>query len=222
MAKERLTSRYWEVLIYPDSILWNWKIIWNNNIVLPLAVSPEHDPTQNNEVDVDLENKLHYHAILRYPNSTTESNIQQLMNQIYSSGKAPKPIKVYSLIDRYRYLVHLDHPEKQQFKDPGDSDEVALKKIECHCGFDIDLYKEFDGVEVQKMMDEIEQIIQEKKFITLRALCEYLQIRHRGDLMRVLRSHHNYFNQYIYGYITESKLDVDIMRADYDMEGVVV
>lgn len=214
VAKDRLTSRYWEVLIYPDSVLWNWKIIWKNNIILPLAVSPEHDPTKNLEVNVDLENKIHHHAILRYPNSTTESTIKKLMDQLYESGSSPKPIKVYDLVARYRYLVHLDDPEKQQFKEPGDPEKVALDKIECLCGFDIEQYKQFDNVEVMKLMDELEQIIQNKRFITMRALAEYLQLSHRGDLVRILRGHHNYFNQYMNGYLTEAKYEHDFVQLD--------
>lgn len=213
MAKDRLTSRYWEILLYPDAIVNWWQTMWKNNIILPLAVSPLHDPSLNADQDADTEQKKHYHAIIRYPNSTTDTTIKKIVDELYIDH-GPKPLKVYDLMARYRYLVHLDNPEKQQFKEPGDSEKIAFDKIQCFCGFDIDVYKELDGVEIQKLMDELEQIINVKHFITLRALAEYIQLLHRGDLMKVLRSHTGYFNLYITGFLTEAKYEKDLVQLD--------
>lgn len=112
---ENEKSRYWAFVIWPESLPEDWKqrLIDTH---LEMAVSPLHDQDQ----DPDGPKKPHYHVLLKYGNVTTMKNISSIIREALGTGigSGDGAIKrVNSARGYFRYLCHLDNPEKAQYKE---------------------------------------------------------------------------------------------------------
>ena len=100
-------TRYWTFVLYPDSAPDNW-LDYLKDTHLPIAISPIHNK------DINPDNTLkkpHYHVIVAFDGPTTYKNIVDNFTDFLN---CPIPKRVMSLRGMYRYLCHLDNPEKFQ------------------------------------------------------------------------------------------------------------
>lgn len=108
MPEKIVKKRLWSTIVYPDSapedfvdIIASW--------LMPCALSPCH--CADKETDFDYQSKPHYHLIMYYEGPVPEYQAQELSDQLSGCKvKAVKSFRAYT-----RYLIHLDHPEKEQF-----------------------------------------------------------------------------------------------------------
>ena len=101
-------TRYWTFVLYPDSAPDNW-LDYLKDTHLPIAISPIHNK------DINPDNTLkkpHYHVIVAFDGPTTYKNIVDNFTDFLN---CPIPKRVMSLRGMYRYLCHLDNPEKFQY-----------------------------------------------------------------------------------------------------------
>ena len=113
-------GRLWATISYPESQPNNW-LKQLQETGLQIAISPLH----NKDVNPDgSEKKPHYHVILVYEGPTTYKHVETLCKELNMTI----PIKLESLRGMYRYHIHLDNPEKYQYKD---SDRTLLNGFEA-------------------------------------------------------------------------------------------
>lgn len=152
-----IKSRYWAFVVYPESTPYNFRDILEDYHV-PMAISPLHDKDLNSD---NVVKKSHYHVLIAYGNTTTDSNI----NAISASVNGTIAIPVMSLKGYYRYLTHKDNPEKAQYKE---SDIVHL------AGFDPYDYWNFNSEESVRYRLDIMDLMKKERIYNYFSLLEYL------------------------------------------------
>lgn len=172
-----MKSRYWSFIVYPESVVTSWV----NDLIekgCVFAVSPLHDKDVNPTGEVK---KPHYHVLIQFDGPTTYKNVKENICDLIG---ATIPKNVISMRGYYRYLCHLDNPEKFQYD---------VNEIKTYGGFKIDLTTS----EVNSIKSEICIDIEKYYFIEYCDLVNYyLSI---GDLDRfeIVSNHVYFFNQYI-------------------------
>lgn len=113
MAKEEKKKiakyRNWTCILYPESCDPNFRKILNDKFMSWIC-SPLHDQDIN-ELDNE-KKKAHYHLILMWEGPTTYESVLAICEEIKST--IPQP--VHKLPNAVKYLIHLNNPEKAQYK----------------------------------------------------------------------------------------------------------
>ena len=118
-----MKNRYWSFVCYPESVMLDFKD-YLSEMGCVFAVSPLHDKDVNATGEPK---KAHWHVLLQFEGPTTYNKVKE---QICDVIGATIPKAVISLRGYYRYLCHLDNPEKAQYN---------IEQIEEYGGFHIDL-----------------------------------------------------------------------------------
>lgn len=114
-----LKKRNWAFVLYPESAPDDWRERLQRYGV-PCAVSPLHDKDLNDKGEGK---KPHYHIIIAYKHPTTQNNVLAFIESL-NQNKYVEPIQ--DLLAYYRYLAHLDDPDKAQY---------LVEDIVTYCGF---------------------------------------------------------------------------------------
>lgn len=103
-----MKSRYWSFIVYPESCKEDW-VNWLEEKGTRFAVSPLHDK----DIDPNGEpKKPHWHVLVEYEGPKTYKTVQE---EICNPIGATIPKKVESVRGYYRYLTHMDNPEKADY-----------------------------------------------------------------------------------------------------------
>ena len=115
--------RYWSFIVYPESCMENWTS-WLEEKGTRFAVSPLHD----RDIDPNGEpKKPHWHVLIEFDGPKRYRTVKE---EICDKIGATIPKKVESLRGYYRYLTHMDNPEKADY---------TGEKVDEYNGFKIDL-----------------------------------------------------------------------------------
>ena len=135
-----MKSRYWSFIVYPESVIEDWEeVLCSEGCVF--AVSPLHDKDVNPTGEIK---KPHYHVLIQFDGPTTYNNVKENICD-YIGATIPK--KVISMRGYYRYLCHLDNPEKFQYN---------VTDIKLYGGFKIDLTTSEINLEKSNIIIDIE------------------------------------------------------------------
>lgn len=134
MSKE-IKKRYWAFVLYPESAPSDW-LEQLQLLGITSAVSPLHDRDVNADGEIK---KEHYHIILCFNGPTTFSNVKNLTVDTLNAT-IPQPLE--SIKGYYRYLTHMDNPEKAQYS------ESDIKTLN---GFNIFDYVDVTGLEKTRL-----------------------------------------------------------------------
>lgn len=107
-------KRNWAFVLYPESAPEDWQERLRLYGV-PAAVSPLHDCDIAKDGSTK---KAHYHILLAYKHPTTYNNVEEFVKSLAQNTAIP----IQSLLSQYRYLAHLDDPDKAQYK----SEDIQL------------------------------------------------------------------------------------------------
>lgn len=181
MSKEKsIKKRNWAFVLYPESAPADWFERLKQSGLMG-AVSPLHDKDIDPDGNVK---KAHYHIILVYGNTTTYNNVKALTESLHQ----PIPQALEQIRGYYRYLTHMDNPEKFQY-DP--------KDIRTFGGFDISDFVEMTKSEVTKYIKEIHQFIRDNNIVEYSDLCDMLIDADLVELYEVSVNHTLFINSYI-------------------------
>ena len=103
---ENVKSRYWTILVYPESAPEDWE-----DILAGLTYCyklHDHDVVKSTG---ELK-KAHFHVVLAFDGPTTYNVVKELTDSL----KSPIPKAVRSLRGMIRYLIHADNKNKYQYK----------------------------------------------------------------------------------------------------------
>lgn len=179
MAKG-VKKRNWAFVLYPESAPADWKERLQLSGLMG-AISPLHDK----DVDPTGEpKKEHYHIILVYGSPTTYNNVKSFTDEL----KQPIPQPLEQVRGYYRYLTHLDNPDKYQYSE---------SDIETFNGFDISDFVEITKSEVNQMKYELLALIREKQFCEYHQLMDFVQDNLDKSYFDVASSHTIFFNAYL-------------------------
>lgn len=102
-----IKKRNWAFVLYPESAPADW-LERLQATGLPGAISPLHDK------DIDptgIPKKPHYHVILCYAGPTSYNVVKSLTDSL----NQPVPQALEQVKGYYRYLTHMDNPDKYQY-----------------------------------------------------------------------------------------------------------
>lgn len=174
-------KRYWAFVLYPDSAPSNWIDILQQT-GLPICISPLHDKDINPD---NTPKKPHYHIILCYDGPTTFNNVKSLtvteLNQTI-------PIALELVKGYYRYLTHLDNPEKYQY----DSSQIVSLN-----GFCSDDYNSLTTTQINQIKIEILRFIDDNNIFEYSDLIRVLRESDFVNLLDVAMNHTILFNTYL-------------------------
>ena len=107
--KDKATrTRNWTVVVYPESAPKNWIEILNS-FNIQYVISPLHDSDKNGAEE---EKKAHWHVLILLGGVKSYDQVRELVAPL----NCPAPQRVHSTKSLVRYFLHLDHPDKHQYK----------------------------------------------------------------------------------------------------------
>jgi len=101
-----IQSRSWTFVLYPESCPEDWE---SKLVGVPFLRSPLHDSDLNPD---NTPKKPHWHFLVSFPNQKSLNQMQALCREL----NAPSPQIVKDTRAMARYFLHLDNPEKAQYK----------------------------------------------------------------------------------------------------------
>lgn len=174
-------GRNWAFVCYPESLPKDYEDIIAET-GLPMAFSPLHDMDLDPTGEVK---KPHYHVICYYENPTTLKSVKA---NVTDKLNATIPIKLEAMTGMYRYHLHLDNPEKYQYKD---CDRRFFN------GFDVNRANALTYTEVSRLLSDLQRLIRANKILEYSDLLDYLQDEELTNLWDVARNHTILLNTYI-------------------------
>lgn len=148
MVEKNVKKRNWAFVLYPESAPADWRERLQKT-GLPCAISPLHDRDVNATGEPK---KPHYHVMVFYQGPTSYNVVKRLTDGL----NQPIPQVVEQVRGYYRYLTHMDNPEKAQY---APSEIVTLN------GFDIGDYVDMTKSEVTKALRALMGYIQDNNLM---------------------------------------------------------
>jgi len=181
MAEKNVKKRNWAFCAWPDSLPKDWKEQLQKT-GLPIAISPLHDRDINPD---GTPKKPHYHVMLFYSGPTSYNVVKRLTDSLNQSiPQAVEQVRGY-----YRYLTHMDNPEKAQYK-PSD--------IQTMNGFDISDFVEMKKSEVTRYKLALMEYIRENDIMEYADLMDMTMCEGvPPEWFDVASSHTLYFTAYL-------------------------
>lgn len=180
-------STTWTFLVYPDSAPKDWKQDLKFSFVR-FAVSPLHAPDPDPSAPEQERKKQHYHVMIVFDSLKSLHQVENISS--YSNGT--KPFIVDNPSGLYRYFIHIDHPQKEQFSKGFDA-------IEKYNGFDGDKYEGYSEKQLDSIFKEIFNFIDDNDITEYYQLIHYCENDDLGisDCFRFVRKNSMLFNFYI-------------------------
>lgn len=187
MANTQLQGRIWTKVLYPEDYeIWDEVVERLRDTHLEVMISPLHTPD-------DKEKQDHIHIVVFCDTNKTIKNI----NELFSSVMLKECVyveKVESEKGMIRYLIHRDHPQKQQFLT--EHGEYDVKSIIClnNCTDRRDrAFKEDDDQTRLYNMLLLEDIIDDHQIENIIILRQWLMKLGFHDLCRDLHSYNMFY-----------------------------
>lgn len=177
-------SSKWAFIVYPDSAPSDWLKILKLSFV-SFAVSPLHSPDSSGS---EAELKQHWHVLLDFDSLKSQEQVEKI---IYVTN-GTKPQIVNNPSGYYQYMIHINNPEKEQFKNGFDA-------IEKYNGFNGDKYEKYSEKQLDAIFTDIVNIIEDNN------ITEYSQLvgliinpeYDKQDYLRIIRHNTIFFNTFI-------------------------
>lgn len=188
-----MSSRYWAFIVYPESIVENWETKLEEK-GLTYCISPLHDK----DIDPTGETKKpHYHVLVEFPGPKRYKNVLEITEEI----GATIPKKVESVRGYWRYLTHMDNPDKAQYK---------VDDIRSFNGFKIEL----TNTETTMIKKKICEIIIGADIQEYSDLLDYFREIGDNDFWEIASNHTYFFDKYITSrrHKTENKKQIRSMK----------
>lgn len=180
MKKTSEKERNWTCVVYPESVVENWKEILQE-YGLQVAISPLHDKDTNPDGETK---KPHYHILMCFNGPTTYRKVALITEEI----GATIPQRVISAKGMIRYFTHKDNPEKYQYS------ENEIKTIN---GLDITKIDGLTNSEVEEMKRILIGIINEMEIKEYADLYDYCKNNELYELCEVVSKNTIFFNAYL-------------------------
>ena len=186
-------NRNWTFVLYPESCVENWIDILSER-GCEFAVSPLHDKDVNANGELK---KAHWHIQLRFDGPMSYDYVKKNVCDLVG-GTIPQAC--ISSRGMYRYLCHLDNPEKHQYD---------VKDIQCFGGFKIDLTTS----EITMIKFNICNDIENNEIKEYQDLCNYYKELGDFDYFEVVSNHTYFFDRYL----TSGRHKVKNNKTEYNI-----
>lgn len=173
MAQNNNRARTWTFIVYPESVPNNWRELLDNYHI-PWVESPLHDKDINPDGTVK---KPHWHVILMFDGKKSYEQIKEITDSL----NAPIPQKTANTKGLVRYLIHMDNPEKYQYKQ---------EEIVCHGGAEVEQYFELSSSSRERVLWDIMQFIRDEEITSYSAFIGYCQDTNNREWFGIATRHY--------------------------------
>lgn len=180
MPQNNVKKRNWAFVVYPESAPEGWLQILQDT-GLQCAISPLHDRDLNATGEPK---KAHWHVIACYSGPTSFNVVKSLTDSLH----APIPQPLEQVKGYYRYLTHLDNPEKAQY-DP--------ELIQTVNGFNILDYSDLTRSELNAIKVQLLGIIRTMGFVEYSDFMDFLLDNCMTTEFDVASSNTLFFDRYL-------------------------
>lgn len=184
---EKLKARYWTAVLYPESMIADWKEEIDYILQNPFAYCV-HDRcvTQLRE-----KRKEHVHIVVVFPNTTTYKNAYNLFSELCVEGVEPHKIEaVRNIRYMYDYLVH------------NTQDAMRKHKVLYHLneritgnGFDIGAYEQIGVADKRRMCKELCEVILDNQFVNFGDFFDFVNANFDENYFEVIQTHSGLFER---------------------------
>ena len=181
MTRKYIKSRYFDFLLYPDSMPNNWQACLEK-LGLPMAVSPLHDCDEkkdsktwddNNDLIINGKHykKPHYHVLYIAKNPVT---VESVRNKIKRSlgVKAVSHIEITDSVEHY--FLYLTHESKDAIKN--NKHKYNKADITYINDFDIDRYVRLDESQKRGLKNLLLNIIRKEHLVNVIHLLDFIEV----------------------------------------------
>ena len=181
MTRKYIKSRYFDFLLYPDSMPNNWQACLDK-LGLPMAVSPLHDCDEqkdsktwddNNDLIINGKHykKPHYHVLYIAKNPVT---VESVRNKIKRSlgVKAVSHIEITDSVEHY--FLYLTHESKDAIKN--NKHKYNKADITYINDFDIDRYVRLDESQKRGLKNLLLNIIRKEHLVNVIHLLDFIEV----------------------------------------------
>lgn len=179
-TSNNVKKRHWAFVLYPESAPSDWVEQLQQKGVLA-AISPLHDRDTNPTGEPK---KPHYHVILSYSGPTSYSVIKAITDSL--GQPIPQPLE--QVRGYYRYLTHMDNPEKAQY------DAADIQHLN---GFNIYDFSEMTKSEVTQIKRNLQQFIRDNDIVEYSTLMDLLADNELNTEYEIASINTFFFNSYI-------------------------
>ena len=136
----------------------------------------------------------HVHFMIACPNTTTYKNALSIFKQLELPGKIAfnTCFKVNNIRHMYEYLIHNTDDAKKKKKHLYDVSERITGN-----GFDIGNYEQISQADRDRMLDELEDIIFEKGFITYGSFFTFVKFHMTAEHRKLMRSYSSHLERLV-------------------------
>lgn len=180
MPSMGVKKRNWAFVLYPESAPSDW-VDRLQSTGLACAISPLHDSDLNPTGEPK---KAHYHVILSYSGPTSYKVVKGLTDSL--NQPIPQPLE--QVRGYYRYLTHMDNPEKAQYS-PFDIRHIN--------GFDISDYCDLTRSEVNAIKSQLIQLCRNFGIVEYSQLMDYLLDNEMKTEFDIASSNTLFFDRYL-------------------------
>jgi len=182
-------TRNWNILVYPESALENWREVINETRI-EWVESPLHDKDLYPDGTTK---KPHWHVLLLFESVKTYEQVKEITDSI----NAPIPKKCTTVKGSIRYMAHKDQPEKVQYD---------WNDIVCHGGADLTALCAPTATERLQIQKDILAYIRSTGIIEFEDIVNYAMDVGLADWLNVLL---NYSTVSITAYLRSRRHKVD-------------
>lgn len=180
-TKKASRTRNWTCIVYPESAPENWIDILNE-MHIEFIVSPLHDKDKNATGELK---KPHWHVLLMFGGVKSYEQVKEITDLINS----PRPERCHNAKAMVRYMVHMDNPEKAQYK---------VSDLKAYGGVDLQELLRPSTSEKYNMIKEMIEYVRDHNIKELQDLIDYAISERYDDWFPLLCDSCIYVvNQYI-------------------------
>ena len=184
MARKYIKSRYFDFLLYPESIPEDWEDCLAK-LGLPMAVSPLHDLDVTEREYKELKSheqaiidaggvvykKPHYHVIYVAKNPVTTESVRNKIKRALG-GKSVSHIEITDSVEWYfNYLTHDTADARKKHKHLYDKKDITYIN-----DFDIDRYVVLDEGQKRELVGVIFNIVREYQIENMFDLADFIAL----------------------------------------------
>lgn len=191
-------SRYIVAVLYPESMIPNWKDELDDALQLPYCYCVHDKDVLKDGITL---RKCHVHLMIAFPSPTTCNHALTLFNRLTQKGKG---IKYCELVANVRYMYnYLIHDTSKAKKDNKHIYEPC-ERVEGN-NFDIGSYEQISTVEKRQMKKEIASLVDSMHFLNFMEMDTYVREHLSDEHYDIFTTHQGYFANLIRGHYNSLK-----------------
>lgn len=152
-------GREWCFVLYPESAPDDW-LNRIRDLKINTVISPLHDKDKAEGGNSDELKKAHYHILLSFGGLKSYEQVKEITDSL----NQPIPQYVSNKTGMIRYFIHIDNPDKYQYKK---EDIVTIGNV------DLDLYFKLSTDDELDIVDDILDYCEETKCDEFYKLVDY-------------------------------------------------